>query len=151
MPQEKRKFPDPANVRPNLWTWNEYQAWVGSICKTPQACSVVGLAGEAGEVAELLGTRASWLQRSAARVVDMLKKYIWHGKPLDRKKLVLELGDTLWYLADLARQNGIPLSEVAACNVDKLVARFPKGHFTIEDSNARADERPELDLDRRPQ
>jgi NTP pyrophosphatase (non-canonical NTP hydrolase) len=109
--------------------------------KRPQACSVAGLAGEAGEVAELLGTRASWLQRAAARVVDTLKKFIWHGRPFDRDKLVKELGDTYWYLADLARQNGIPMSEVQATNVEKLMARFPRGHFTIEDANARADER----------
>jgi NTP pyrophosphatase (non-canonical NTP hydrolase) len=136
----QQKWPDPAKVRPSQWTVDEYQHWVGSICKTPQACSVAGLAGEAGEVAELIGTRASWLQRAAARVVDTLKKFIWHGKPFDRAKLVKELGDTYWYLADLARQNGISMSEVQGTNVDKLMARFPKGYFTPEDSQLRRDE-----------
>lgn len=130
-----------AGVPPGRWFPDEYQDWVGSVCATPLACSVVGLSGEAGEVAELIGTRASWLQRAAARVADLLKKSIWHGKPVDRDKLVKELGDVYWYLADVARQNGITMSEVQSTNVNKLMARFPKGYFTIEDACARADEK----------
>lgn len=103
---------------------DQYQEWVGQLCRTPVECSIMGLAGEAGEV------------------VDLLKKHLYHGKPLDREKLKLELGDTLWYLADVARQHGILLSEVRDGNVAKLGARFPKGHFTPQDAAKRADEKP---------
>jgi len=106
------------------YTFDQYQEWVGQLCRTPVEGSIMGLAGEAGEV------------------VDLLKKILYHGKLLDREKLKLELGDVLWYVADVARQYGIPLSEVRDGNVAKLTERFPKGHFTPEDSAARADEKP---------
>lgn len=97
--------------------FNEYQDWVGTKCKTPVECSALGLAGEAGEV------------------VDLLKKVWYHGKTLDKQALKLELGDCLFYLADLARQHDISLQEVADGNVDKLNARYPTG-FNIADAQA---------------
>lgn len=81
----------------------------------------LGLAGEAGEVA------------------DLLKKHVHHHKPLDRSALVKELGDVLWYLAFLCEANGLTLEEVASANAEKLRARYPDG-FTTTAANARADE-----------
>ena len=68
-----------------------------------------GLCGEAGEVANLV------------------KKEAWHGKPMDLEKLTSELGDVLWYVADLASHYGLSLETIAAGNVDKLRARYPEG------------------------
>ena len=83
----------------------------------------LGLTGESGEVA------------------DMIKKHLGHGHELDGNKLLLELGDVLWYVAALANVNGWLLSEVAAANVQKLQKRYPNG-FSTEASKARADEKP---------
>lgn len=69
----------------------------------------LGIAGEAGEVA------------------DLLKKHLGHGHDLDRDKLKAELGDVLWYVACLADRLGIRLSEVADANVEKLKRRYPYG------------------------
>ena len=55
----------------------------------------LGLAGEAGEVA------------------DLLKEHLHRGQPLDRDKLCRELGDVIWYLAATASTAGFTLSEVA--------------------------------------
>jgi NTP pyrophosphatase (non-canonical NTP hydrolase) len=71
--------------------------------------STLGLVGEAGEVSELV------------------KKHIGHGHALDLTKLEKELGDVLWYIADIATQNGISLEEVAATNLMKLKNRYPQG------------------------
>ncbi len=84
------------------------------------ACDALGIAGEAGEVA------------------DYLKKVLFHGHQLDRERLVKELGDVLWYLAAIASEIGVPLSEVAAANIDKLAKRYPDG-FSREASRARLD------------
>ncbi len=100
----------------------EYERFVGQMVRTPVECSIMGLAGEAGEV------------------VDLLKKHLYHDKPLDHGKLTLELGDALFYLTDIGRQYGITLQDVMAGNVDKLTKRFPQGHFTPADANARKDE-----------
>lgn len=71
-----------------------------------QKCYAMGLAGEAGEVA------------------DYLKKVFWHGHKMERSKLVKELGDVLWYVAMVAFKFRITLSEVAKENVIKLRLRY---------------------------
>jgi NTP pyrophosphatase (non-canonical NTP hydrolase) len=88
--------------------------------KENMAMLSLGVAGEAGEVA------------------DYMKKVLFHLIPLDREKLIKELGDVMWYVACLASKEGIPLSEVAYKNIEKLKARYPNG-FTTEDSIKRAD------------
>ncbi len=84
------------------------------------AAYALGIAGEAGEVA------------------DLVKKHIGHGHPLDVEKLKRELGDVLWYVAGLAELHGIKLSEVATANMLKLETRYPNG-FNTADSIARKD------------
>lgn len=83
--------------------------------------SGLGIAGEAGEVA------------------DLIKKAVYHGHGLDREKLKKELGDVLWYVSSLADAAGFRLSEVMESNLDKLRARYPEGFFTTEASLARRD------------
>jgi NTP pyrophosphatase (non-canonical NTP hydrolase) len=105
----------------NLVTFNSYQAMAGKTAGTPVECSVIGLCGEAGEVAELY------------------KKAIYHGHKMDREKLVKELGDVLWYLSDLASKAGITLQEVANKNIQKLMKRYPDG-FSQKASVERTDQ-----------
>jgi len=80
--------------------------------------SGLGICGEAGEVAELI------------------KKHVGHGHPLPSDKLCKELGDVLWYLADIAQRNGLTLELVARENIAKLKARYPEG-FSSERSRNR--------------
>jgi NTP pyrophosphatase (non-canonical NTP hydrolase) len=104
--------------------WNEYQAWAAAKLggDAPEFACALGLAGEAGEV------------------VDLLKKHLCHRKPLDRVKLIEELGDTLYYVATICYLNGLKLEDVAAMNTIKLNRRFPDG-FTFAAAAARADEK----------
>ena len=88
---------------------------------TDLAMGALGLAGETGEV------------------VDLLKKHLYHGKPLDRTALVKELGDIRWYLEYIMAASDISMEEVEAMNVAKLRKRFPEG-FSFEAANAKADE-----------
>lgn len=82
--------------------------------------NVVGLTGEAGEIAE------------------HVKKGIFHQHGLDREMLEKEIGDCLWYLAALCTTLGIDLSVVMEKNIDKLRLRYPNG-FNSEDSKRRVD------------
>ncbi|MGH8952694.1 MAG: nucleoside triphosphate pyrophosphohydrolase family protein [Acidimicrobiia bacterium] len=45
----------------------------------------------------------------------------------DRAALTLELGDVLWYLAELCTQLGLSLEVVAARNIEKLRGRQTRG------------------------
>jgi NTP pyrophosphatase (non-canonical NTP hydrolase) len=79
------------------------------------ANAALGLAGEAGEVA------------------DTLKKHLFHNQPLDRDGMVKELGDCLWYVAAMATVLDIELDEIGARNIEKLRRRYPEG-FSFERS-----------------
>lgn len=80
----------------------------------------LGLAGESGEL------------------LDLFKKWIFHSKPLDEDHAKKELGDVLWYVAEIAYSLGWNLDDIMAMNIDKLKARYPEG-FSAERSNHRAE------------
>ena len=83
----------------------------------------LGLAGEAGEV------------------VDLLKKWIGHNKSRDLDVMKGEIGDVLWYVTALCTDLGLTLDEVCRANSAKLRARYPEG-FSYERANARRDGGP---------
>ena len=70
---------------------------------------VLGLAGEAGECA------------------DLLKKHYYQDGRLFVDDLEDELGDVMWYVAETAAALGVSLEEVAVRNVEKLKKRYPEG------------------------
>lgn len=70
---------------------------------------ILGLCGEVGEVA------------------DLYKKYLYQGHEFDREAMKAELGDVLWYVAELAAGLGLTLEEVAQGNIEKLRKRYPNG------------------------
>lgn len=78
-------------------------------------CSVLGLCGESGEVA------------------DHFKKVIAHGHPFDVDKIKKELGDCLWYVADICKRENWDMEEIAEMNITKLEKRYPNG-FSSERS-----------------
>ena len=73
----------------------------------------------------------------SAETLEHMKKVIFQGHGLDRDKLIEESGDTLWYIAKMARYCGITLEELAQRNIDKLKKRYPDG-FKEYDSVNRA-------------
>ena len=70
---------------------------------------VMGLCGEAGEA------------------IDIVKKHLSQGHELDREKLIKELGDIAWYLAETAYALDVSLEDVMKMNIEKLAARYPQG------------------------
>lgn len=76
--------------------------WLSYVC--------LGLAGEAGEVAD---KRKKRLRDGAAGPT--------------REDMIEELGDVLWYAAAVARELGVSLEDVARGNLAKLRARAERG------------------------
>jgi len=81
---------------------------------------------------------AAGLAEEAGEVMGQVRKALYVGHLLDRERMVKELGDALWCLAALATTLDVPLSEVAATNLEKLRRRFPDG-FSTEASLRRVD------------
>lgn len=86
--------------------------------RVSNAC--MGLCGETGEV------------------VDYLKKHLYHGHRMALDDLAEELGDVLWYVAEIASAHRLMLGDIAQRNVDKLKRRYPDG-FSHNDSINRKD------------
>lgn len=105
---------------------NEYQRKAMRTASGPCAATpdnlmlngVMGLNGEAGEC------------------IDLVKKHLFQGKPLDKEHLAKELGDVAWYLAITAQGLGYDLETIFKMNIAKLEARYPNG-FEVEKSENR--------------
>lgn len=88
------------------------------------------------EVAELYFAGA--LCGEAGETFELVKKHIRDEKPLDREKLLKELGDVLWYVTANCDLHGLRLSDVAAANIAKLRERY--GHeFDAKNSHRNRD------------
>lgn len=81
---------------------------------------VMGLCGESGEA------------------IDIVKKHLHQGHELDKEKLIKELGDIAWYLAETAHALDVDLDEILEKNIAKLKMRYPEG-FDTEKSIHRTD------------
>lgn len=73
---------------------------------------VLGLTGEAGETAD--------------KIKKILRDKDGVVSDEDREAIKKELGDTLWYLASIARYLNLSLSEVAVGNIEKLESRYQR-------------------------
>lgn len=74
---------------------------------------VLGLNGEAGEVAE----KVKKIIRDKGGVIS----------PEDKQELAKEAGDVLWYLAVLAHDLDMSLEQIATANLHKLQSRQARG------------------------
>jgi NTP pyrophosphatase (non-canonical NTP hydrolase) len=95
-------------------TFAEYQAESKKTALYPDlghnvVYPTLGLAGESGEVAE----KIKKVIRDKGGVID----------EATRTELQKELGDVLWYVAQLSSELGLNLDEVAAMNIAKLRSR----------------------------
>lgn len=102
-------------------TLDEYQRSARTTALYPEKSRVLyptlKLAGEAGEVAEKLGK----LMRDEG--------YEPGGRlsAAQTEALAKELGDVLWYVANLTADLGLSLEEVARLNLEKLASRKQRG------------------------
>lgn len=96
---------------------NDYQAEAVKTAIYPEyiglAYTALGLAGEAGEVAD----KIKKVYRDSEGTVSNEK----------RLEIAKELGDVLWYLANLASELNTDLSFIAESNLDKLNSRKDRG------------------------
>ena len=77
------------------------------------AYPALGLCGEAGETAE----KVKKAMRDDGGTLTQER----------REAIAAELGDVLWYVAQVATEAGLDLEEVAQANLDKLLSRQERG------------------------
>lgn len=79
----------------------------------------LGLSGEVGELN------------------DLIKKWVFQDAEIDMKHLIKEVGDVLWYVAQMCEAINSTVDEAMRINVEKLLKRYPDG-FSAELSANRA-------------
>lgn len=96
---------------------NDYQksALATAIYPNDGTVSYLALAisGEAGELAD--------------KVKKVLRDKDGVFTEADKKALALELGDVMWYVANLSEVIGYQLSDIAQMNIEKIAGRVKRG------------------------
>jgi NTP pyrophosphatase (non-canonical NTP hydrolase) len=97
--------------------FKEYQqeAKLFAIYKDSVIYPALGLASEAGEV--------------CGKVKKILRDSQGYYSPEDKKNISAELGDVLWYIANLASDLNIPLQDIAIENITKLQDRMSRNQI----------------------
>jgi NTP pyrophosphatase (non-canonical NTP hydrolase) len=98
----------------------EYQKLARRTCATTEPTetmklTLIGMQGELGEIAE------------------PIKKHLYSSHALDTSHVEQEIGDLLWYLANLCNSVGIDIENAMQRNIEKLERRYPDG-FSCERS-----------------
>lgn len=113
----EKSFPDWAKTKFPM-TFAEYSERMEPTAIYPSrganlAYPILGLVGEAGEVAEkfkkILRDPDGELSRSG------------------RRDIAKELGDVLWYICEIGKQMGFSLGKIASMNTNKLESRMARG------------------------
>lgn len=91
------------------------QTWGPVTTNHPIIYPTLGLTNEAGEV--------------AGKVKKIFRDHGGHISEEDRQAIKLELGDVLWYLAQICTELDLTLEEVAAANLEKLFSRQARGQI----------------------
>ena len=95
--------------------FNEYQNLTSLTAMYPKEKAIeyltMGLCSEAGEVA------------------DKVKKVLRDGGTIEEKsgEIIAEVGDVLWYVAQIGILLGVGLEDIAEKNISKLLSRKSRG------------------------
>lgn len=140
--------PDAASHLPS---YPDFVAHLMKSLDTPQEelhHAVTGLAGEAGEIAEVLLVAAT-MQMHALRILDLSKKVWIYGKEVNVEALIKELGDSRFYYQAILNFLSITDEQVIAQNILKLRARYSEGTYSDAQAIAQADKKnPVIGRDR---
>ena len=126
---------------------NKYQDFVEAVTSAESNNSkdmkaAVDRLEESGVNVSLLLTGAVGISAEGGEFMEIVKKCIFQGKPMDNETQFhakRELGDIMWYWINSCRALGIDPNEVIAENVRKLEARYPGGSFDAYYSENRQD------------
>jgi NTP pyrophosphatase (non-canonical NTP hydrolase) len=122
---------------------NEYQRSANMTDQRP--------AGDADQGDEVLVFPLMGLASEVGSLVKQYKKRVRDGEshPLFTDRVAEELGDVLWYVANLAAKLGLELEDVAALNLKRITERWPSEGASLPAKLLDADYPPNEQLPRR--
>lgn len=110
--------------------FNEYQNQAKQTALYPNAGNnfiypALGLAGETGEVVQKF--KKLMRDSNIVTAADMTE--------LQKEGIAKELGDVLWYIAQIGTELGVEFEDIAAMNLKKILARKEQGLLHGEGDN----------------
>lgn len=119
--------------------FERYEEFVAAVT-SKSSTNFVDFADRIGELdrqganIERLLTAGVGINAEGGEFLEIIKKMVFQGKPWNednRKHLIIELGDVMWYVAQATMALDISFDEVISTNVKKLEKRYPEGSFDI--------------------
>jgi len=92
-----------------------------------------------GTIEEQLTHAALGIAGEAGEIVELLKKRVIYGKPLDISEVIKEIGDLRFYLEALANTLDISDQEILQANANKLSARYKELTYSSQAALERID------------
>ena len=125
--------------------FNKYLNFVDGVTSDPSKdyksfIASLELLDREGSNINRLTTAAVGISAEGGEFMEIVKKMVFQGKPWsdhNRKHLVIELGDVMWYVMQACMALNITLDDVIAGNVEKLKKRYPGGEFDVYKSENR--------------
>mgnify|MGYP000311183050 CR=1 FL=1 len=105
-------------------SFKDYDSWLTENIYKPQhdyLLQVLGICGEAGEIAE--------------KMKKIVRDKEGKISEEDRKEILKEAGDVLWYISRLAQSLNSSIEEVAQINMEKVKSRKDRGAIQGEGDN----------------
>ena len=121
----------------NKINFDSYTKFVDEVTSKPSKDPVAftqrinGLQSQGCDIQRLL-TASVGMNAESGEFLEIVKKIIFQGKEWNQdniEHLKIELGDTLWYIAQACIALDISMDEVLQRNVTKLLKRYPEGAF----------------------
>lgn len=109
--------------------------------REPRSYECFGELITAKEAADRLGVSIHTIRNRLQECGDNME-WVIQGHPLDVDKVVDELGDLMWFIAEFCDVLRIGMEEAAKRNIEKLKKRYPEG-FSEERSRNREEAKSE--------
>ena len=125
--------------------FDKYATFVDGVTSNPSKDyksfldSIEYLDAKGSNIQRLL-TAAVGISAEGGEFMEIVKKILFQGKPWtedNKKHLIIELGDVMWYVMQACAALEVSLDDVVAGNVDKLKKRYPGGEFDVYHSENR--------------
>lgn len=90
--------------------------------------AVIGMSGEVGELSVAV------------------ERWIYYGQGLDRTNVIEELGDLLWYVAEMCNALDVSMEKVMELNIAKLRKRYPEKYTDEQAAEENRDRQAEREV-----
>lgn len=113
--------------QPVVYQKDTKDPWIQTLIDKPALLhGALGIASEGGEL------------------LAEMQRWIWYKKDLNETNIKEEIGDVLWYVAEICNALGWDMGEVMTANISKLKTRYPEkytDHLSAEE-NETASKKP---------